>query len=152
MSTAAIALGMDRAAIRAGLFGFNGVLVGAAFGTFPGPDWDVFVMVWIVLVAAMSSVLHAALANAFIGAWKALRSAADAATANAAEGAVNAIFRGIGQPWFAFATLSFVPIKGATPKLDPVEVEDITTPEEHLSRVRGPRAAGVGRDPVPGVS
>ena len=53
---------------------------------------------------------------------------------------------------FCFATLSFVLIKGATPKLDPVEVEDITTPEEHLGRTRGRHSAGIGRDPVPGVS
>ena len=53
---------------------------------------------------------------------------------------------------FCFATLSFALIKGATPKLDPVEVEDITTPEEHLSRMRGRHSAGVGRDPVARVS
>jgi urea transporter len=66
---AALAIGMDRAAIRAGLFGFNGVLVGAGLSLFLQPDWDVVVMVWIVLAAAISTVLHASLASVFIGAW-----------------------------------------------------------------------------------
>ena len=46
---AAIVIGMDRGAIRAGLFGFNGVLVGAGLSLFLQPDWDVVVMVWIVV-------------------------------------------------------------------------------------------------------
>jgi urea transporter len=36
---AAILIGMDRGAIRAGLFGFNGVLVGAGLSLFLQPDW-----------------------------------------------------------------------------------------------------------------
>ena len=36
----AAAIGMDRGAIRAGLFGFNGVLVGAGLSLFLQPDWD----------------------------------------------------------------------------------------------------------------
>ena len=60
---------MDRGAIRAGLFGFNGVLVGAGMSLFLQPDWDILVMVWIVVGAALSTVLHAALANVFLGAW-----------------------------------------------------------------------------------
>ena len=67
---AAIAIGMDRGAIRAGLFGFNGVLVGAGMSLFLQPDWSGVVMVWIVVGAFFSTVLHAALANVFIGAWK----------------------------------------------------------------------------------
>jgi urea transporter len=67
---AAISIGMDRGAIRAGLFGFNGVLVGAGLSLFLQPDWDVLVMVWIVVAAFLSTVLHAALATVFIGAWK----------------------------------------------------------------------------------
>ena len=34
------------------------------------PDWDLLVMVWIVVGAALSTVLHAALAAVFLGAWK----------------------------------------------------------------------------------
>ena len=298
---AAISIGMDRGAIRAGLFGFNGVLVGAGLSLFLQPDWDVLVMVWIVVAAFLSTVLHAALATVFIGAWKvppftlafnfitlifligalnfangrvsgliapadaqvtegkvsnALRSAADAATSNNVEGVVNAILRGISQlffansivsgiiiiagiavasriaavfalvgstvgmltglavgangvaiynglwgfnsfdaalaiggvffvltarsaalavacavfaallfgaiaslftPWglpaltlpFCFATLAFVLLKDAAPALRPVAVEDITTPEEHMTRSRAERSAGVGRDTVP---
>jgi urea transporter len=298
---AAIAIGMDRGAIRAGLFGFNGVLVGAALSLFLHPDWDALVMVWIVVAAFFSTVLHAALAAVFIGGWKVppftlgfnfitlifligalnfangrvggliapadaqvtagsvsntLRSAAGAASANNIEGVANAVFRGIGQlffannvaagiiivvglavcsriaaifallgsiagmltglalgangvaiynglwgfnsfdaalaiggvfyvlswrsgvlaiacavlaallfgalaslftPWglpaltlpFCFATLAFVLLKDGAPKLDPVAVEDITTPEEHLTRMRGAPPEGVGRAAMP---
>ena len=297
---AAIVIGMDRGAIRAGLFGFNGVLVGAGLSLFLQPDWDVLVMVWIVVAASLSTVLHGALAAVFIGAWKVppftlafnfitlifligalnfangrvgglapadakvnegtvsttLRSAADAGSANNIEGVLNAIFRGISQlffansvvagiiiivglavcsriaavfavvgsavgmltglalgadgvaiynglwgfnsfdaalavggvffvltfrsgvlavacavlaallfgaiaslftPWglpaltlpFVFATLAFVLLKDASTKLVPVAVEDITTPEEHLTRTRGEHSEGVGRDAVP---
>lgn len=289
----ALGLGMDRGAIRAGLFGFNGVLVGAGLSLFLQPDWDLLVMVWIVVGAAFSTILHAALANVFIGAWgvppftlafnfmtllfligalnfangraggliapadaqvtggsvsTTLRSAADAGAANNLEGVINAIFRGISQlffansitagivivlgiavcsriaalfaligstvgmltglalgangvaiynglwgfnsfdaalavggvffvlswrsgvlavacavlaamlfgaiaslftPWglpaltlpFCFATLTFALLKGTSDKLVPVEVADITTPEEHLARARAAEEA-----------
>ena len=145
-TAAAIVIGMDRGAIRAGLYGFNGVLVGAGLSLFLQPDWDVLVMVWIVVGAFFSTILHAALANVFLGAWavppftlafnfitlifligalnfangrvggliapadaqvtqgevsNALRSAADAATANNIEGVLNAVLRGISQLFFA---------------------------------------------------
>jgi urea transporter len=295
----AIVIGMDRGAIRAGLFGFNGVLVGAGLSLFLQPDWDAMVMVWIAVGAFFSTVLHAALAAVFIGAWKVppftlafnfmtllfligalnyangrvgglvapadaqvtagsvsntLRTAADAASANNIEGVLNAIFRGISQlffansvvsgiiiiagiavcsriaaifalvgstvgmatglalgangvaiynglwgfnsfdaalavggvffvlswrsgllavacavlaaflfgaiaalftPWglpaltlpFVFATLVFVLLKDGVTKLEPVAIEDITTPEEHLTRRAAPD--GVGRAAVP---
>ena len=55
VSTAtALFIGMDRGAIRAGLFGFNGVLVGAGLSLFLQPDWDALVMVWIALGAFFS--------------------------------------------------------------------------------------------------
>ena len=66
----AIVIGMDRGAIRVGLFGFNGVLVGAGLSLFLQPNWDALVMVWIAVGAFFSTILHAALANVFIGAWK----------------------------------------------------------------------------------
>jgi len=298
VSTAsALLIGMDRGAIRAGLFGFNGVLVGAGLSLFLQPDWDALVIVWIVVGAFFSTILHAALASIFVGAWKVppftlafnfmtllfligainfangrtggliapadaqvtagsvsntLRSATDAATANNLEGVVNALFRGISQlffansivsgiiivaglavcsriaalfalvgsavgmltglavgasgiaiynglwgfnsfdaclaiggvffvltarsaflavacavlaallfgaiaslftPWglpaltlpFCFATLAFVLLKDASTELEPIALEDITTPEEHLARTRVgeevPRAA-----------
>jgi urea transporter len=65
----AVAIGMDRGAIRAGLFGFNGVLVGAGLSLFLQPDWDVLVIVWIVVASFFSTILHAALAAVFIGGW-----------------------------------------------------------------------------------
>jgi urea transporter len=67
---AAMLIGMDRGAIRAGLYGFNGVLVGAGLSLFLQPDWDALVMVWIALGALFSTILHGALASVFIGAWK----------------------------------------------------------------------------------
>jgi urea transporter len=142
----ALLIGMDRGAIRAGLFGFNGILVGAGLSLFLQPDWDALVMVWIVVGAAFSSILHASLARVFIGSFSVppftlafnfmtllfligalnfangraggliapadaqvtggsvsntLRSAADAASANNLEGIVNALFRGVGQLFFA---------------------------------------------------
>lgn len=300
-TAAALLIGMDRGAIRAGLYGFNGVLVGAGLSLFLQPDWDGLVMVWIVVGAFFSTVLHAALANVFIGAFKVppftlafnfmtllfligalnyangrtggliapadaqvagdtvsntLRSAADASSANNVEGVINAVFRGISQlffansvvsgliivaglavcsriaaafalvgsaagmatglavgangvaiynglwgfnsfdaalaiggvffvlswrsgllavacavltallfgaiaslfiPWglpaltlpFCFGTLAFVLLRGATTKLEVVDVADVTTPEEHLARSRTARADGVGRLAVP---
>jgi urea transporter len=69
-TAAALLIGMDRGAIRAGLFGFNGVLVGAGLSLFLQPDWDGLVIVWIVVGSFFSTILHAALATVFIGAWK----------------------------------------------------------------------------------
>ncbi len=60
-----ILLGMDRALIRAGLFGFNGILVGAGLSLFLAPEWDWVVIVWIVLVSGFSSILMATLATLF---------------------------------------------------------------------------------------
>lgn len=300
-TAAALLIGMDRDAIRAGLFGFNGVLVGAGMSLFLAPDWDALVIVWIVVGAFFSTILHAALASVFVAAWKvppftlafnlvtllflvgalnfangrvggliapadaqvtegtvsnSLRAAADEATANNLEGVVNAILRGISQlffansvvsgiiivvglavcsriaavfalvgstvgmltglavgangvaiynglwgfnsfdaalavagvffvltwrsgllavacavlaallfgaiatlfiPWglpaltlpFCFATLTFVLLKDASTKLEPVAIEDITTPEEHLTGMRAARAEAVGRVAVP---
>jgi urea transporter len=147
----AIVIGMDRGAIRAGLYGFNGILVGAGLSLFLQPDWDAMVMVWIAVGAFFSTILHAALASVFIGAWKVppytlafnfmtllfligalnyangrvgglvapadaqitagsvsntLRTAADAASANNIEGIANAIFRGISQLFFANSIVS----------------------------------------------
>ena len=66
---AALAMGFDRGAIHAGLYGFNGVLVGLALALFLTPQWDALVTAWIVVLSAASSVLMAALAAAFGSAW-----------------------------------------------------------------------------------
>lgn len=64
----ALLLGFDRAAIHAGLYGFNGVLCGLALATFLAPPWDGVATVWIVVVSAGSSIAMAALAALF-DAW-----------------------------------------------------------------------------------
>ena len=68
-------------------------------------------------------------------------------------GAIASLFTPWGLPAltlpFVFATLAFVLLKDASTKLVPVAVEDITTPEEHLTRTRGEHSGGVGRDAVP---
>jgi hypothetical protein len=67
-------------------------------------------------------------------------------------GAIASLFTPWGLPAltlpFVFATLAFVLLKGASETLRPVEVADITTPEEHLARGPGEHSAGVGRDAV----
>lgn len=55
----AVLLGLDRDALRAGLFGFNGTLVGAALATFLAPS--PVVAIHVVLVAAASTVVTVAL-------------------------------------------------------------------------------------------
>ncbi len=66
-------------------------------------------------------------------------------------GAIGALFVPWGLPAltlpFCFGTLAFVLLKGASTKLEPVAVEDITTPEEHLKHMRSER--DVGRRAVP---
>lgn len=66
---AAHVLGFDSGAIRAGLFGFNGVLVGLALSLFLSPTWDPLVIVWMIVLSAVSSVLMGALAVVFGGSW-----------------------------------------------------------------------------------
>lgn len=66
---AAHALSFDRGAIRAGLFGFNGILVGLALSLFLSPTWDPLVIVWMIVLSAVSSVLMGALAAVFGGSW-----------------------------------------------------------------------------------
>jgi urea transporter len=58
---AAYLLGTDRTLIRAGLFGFNGVLVGIALAFFF--EFDVLLAVYIVLGAAVSTIVMMALIN-----------------------------------------------------------------------------------------
>jgi urea transporter len=58
---AAHLLGVDRALIRAGLFGFNGILVGIALAFFL--EFDGLLAVYIVLGAAVSTIVMMALIN-----------------------------------------------------------------------------------------
>jgi urea transporter len=58
---AAHLLGVDRALIRAGLFGFNGILVGIALAFFF--EFDFLLAVYIILGAAVSTIVMMALIN-----------------------------------------------------------------------------------------
>jgi urea transporter len=291
-------LGMDRGAIRAGLYGFNGILVGLALATFLTSHWNGGVIGYVVAVSAFSTVLMASLAKIFLGSWgvppftlpfnfatliflvaalqfkfghlglaphapalvghsvhTGLRATATSASVINFSSVINAIFRGIGQlffadkvlsgiimivgiavcsrvsaifalvgsifgmltafvvgadgfsiyhglwgfnsfdaclaiggvfyvltwrsalfavacaiatailfgaigslfvPWglpaltlpFCFGTLAFVVMKGTSSRFIPVEVADITTPEEAMHRTRGQHSEGVGEDAV----
>lgn len=293
-----LVLGMDRGAIRAGLYGFNGVLVGLALATFLGSHWNGGVIGYVVAFSAFSTVLMATLGKIFLGSWgvppftlpfnfatliflvaalqfkfghllitphapvvaghavqTGLRATPTSASVVDVGSVLNAILRGIGQlffadklisgvimivgiavcsrisaifaligsivgmltafvvgangfaiyhglwgfnsfdaclavggvfyvltwrsglfavacaiatailfgaigslftPWglpaltlpFCFGTLAFVVMKDASPRFIPVEVPNITTPEEHLKRMRGEQSEGVGRDAV----
>jgi len=57
----AVILGADRTAIRAGLFGFNGILAGIGLAFFL--QWNGTLVVYIVLVAILTSIVMMALVN-----------------------------------------------------------------------------------------
>jgi len=147
VSTAfALLLGIDRVVIRAGLYGFNGALVGAGLATFLEAAWSVRVMGYIVVVAAFSTVLMATLGAILIPYLKVppltlpfnfatlpflltafaiargevgplveprsltsggsevnttLRAVSDGSAVGAIEGAVNAVLRGLSQLFLA---------------------------------------------------
>jgi hypothetical protein len=67
-------------------------------------------------------------------------------------GAIASLFTPWGLPAltlaFWFGTLAFTVMKRTSSRLVEVEVEDITTPEEQLKRMRGERGSGPGRDAV----
>lgn len=62
---AALLLGIDRALVRAGLFGFNGILVGIGLAFFLEPD--PYLIAYIAFGAAASTVVMAGLANVLGG-------------------------------------------------------------------------------------
>ena len=67
-TAAAFALKLDQQAITSGLFGYNGLLVGMAFGTFlsRSGSWDAAVLAACVLVGGMSTLVQLALGNALV--------------------------------------------------------------------------------------
>jgi solute carrier family 14 (urea transporter)/urea transporter len=90
----------------------------------------------------------------FVLTWRSgLLAVACAVLAAMLFGAIASLFVPWGLPAltlpFVFATLAFVLLKGTTTELEPVEVEDITTPEEHLRRRPAATSEGVGRAAVP---
>ncbi|MEV6904049.1 urea transporter [Amycolatopsis sp. NPDC051372] len=64
-------LGLDRVAIRAGLYGFNGTLVGAGFATFLSPPWHGAIFGYIIGGAAASTIVMAALTTILVPTWQA---------------------------------------------------------------------------------
>lgn len=65
----ALVLGIARDDIRAGLYGYNGALVGGGFAIFLSPSWSVVVVGYIVCGAALSTVLMAALMHLMANHW-----------------------------------------------------------------------------------
>lgn len=59
----AMLLAVDNASLRSGLYGFNGILVGAALPTFLHSDWRLWI--YLVVGAAVSTVAMLAIANVF---------------------------------------------------------------------------------------
>jgi urea transporter len=57
----ALLLGADRSLVRAGLFGYNGILVGIGLAFFI--RWNAFLVVYIVLAAILSAIVMMALLN-----------------------------------------------------------------------------------------
>jgi len=57
----AMLLGADRSLIRAGLFGYNGILTGIALAFFL--NWNAFLVVYMILAAILSTVVMMALLN-----------------------------------------------------------------------------------------
>jgi urea transporter len=62
---AAMLLGADRNLIRAGLFGYNGILTGIGLVVFLQPTWSAALIVYIILGGVLSTIVFMALANFF---------------------------------------------------------------------------------------
>jgi urea transporter len=120
-----LALGANGVAIYNGLWGFNSFDAALAIGGV------FFVLSWrsgllAVACAVLTALIFGAIATLFI-------------------------------PWglpaltlpFVFGTLTFVLLKGASDKLEPIEAADITTPEEHIARSRAARSGEAPRVAVP---
>ena len=65
---AAMLLGADRNLIRAGLFGYNGILTGIGLLVFLQPTWSAALIIYIILGGALSTIIFMALAN-FFSTW-----------------------------------------------------------------------------------
>jgi urea transporter len=62
---AAMLLGADRNLIRAGLFGYNGILTGIGLAFFLQLNWSAALIVYIILGGVVSTIVFIALANVF---------------------------------------------------------------------------------------
>ena len=67
-TVAALILGADRTFIRAGLFGFNGILTGIGLAFYIQPGWSPVLVVYIIVASVLSTIVLMALAN-FLSAW-----------------------------------------------------------------------------------
>ena len=67
-TVAAMVLGADRNLIRAGLFGFNGILTGIGLAFFIQLQWSPVLVVYIILGGVLSTIVFMALAN-FLSTW-----------------------------------------------------------------------------------
>jgi urea transporter len=65
---AAMVLGADRNLIRAGLFGYNGILTGIGLAFFLQLQWSPVLVVYIILGGVFSTIVFVALAN-FLSTW-----------------------------------------------------------------------------------
>jgi urea transporter len=121
---AAYLLGADRTLIRNGLFGFNGVLVGIGLAFFL--EFDVLLAVYLVLGAAVSTIVMMALSN-LLSPWD-----MPALTAP-----------------FVLTTWLFLWPKASFGALAPVALADVTTAEKIRASYRV-RAAGPSATSEPG--
>lgn len=67
-TVAAMVLGADRNLIRAGLFGYNGILTGIGLAFFIQLQWSAVLVVYIILGGVLSTIVFMALAN-FFSTW-----------------------------------------------------------------------------------
>ncbi len=109
----AIALQLDRDTIRSGIFGYNGILVGAALGTFGlsgNGGWNLWWAIAVIIFSALTTVMMKT-----CGVWWATT------------------FRC--SPPFCVATIAFFALlRGSLSSLVPVALYAITSPEEHRYR------------------
>lgn len=109
-TTTAWMLRLDRATIRNGIFGYNGVLVGAALATFSNLDQGAGWLGWAIVVmlfAALTTVLMK-----IFGIWwaKTFHSPALTLPFNIVTLLCLALVSGIPQPWFVLRTATTDPV------------------------------------------
>ncbi|MEU4842471.1 urea transporter [Nocardia testacea] len=65
----AVALGLDAHDIRAGLYGYNGALVGGSLSVFLEPNWSGAVLCFAIVTASFSTIVMAALIHVMARTW-----------------------------------------------------------------------------------
>jgi urea transporter len=69
-TTMALLLGVNRDAVRSGLFGYNGILVGCGLGTFCREQYSWTIVLYIIVFAFLSVPVQLALGNLLIPKWQ----------------------------------------------------------------------------------